>query len=44
MRSRIAVNKKCGIALWRSRPSRRKSPDWEMRASFKLVSLEELGG
>ena len=40
-----AVNKKYGIDLWAlAAEFARKSPDWEMRASLKLVTSEELGG
>jgi len=40
-----AVSKKHGIDLWAlaaELPAR--APDWEMRASLKLVTSEELGG
>ena len=40
-----AVSKKYGIDLWAlAAEFARKSPDWEMRASLKLVTSEELGG
>ena len=40
-----AVSKKYGIDLWGlAAEFARKSPDWEMRASLKLVTPEELGG
>ena len=40
-----AVSKKYGIDLWGlAAEFARKSPDWEMRASLKLVTSEELGG
>jgi hypothetical protein len=39
-----ALNKKYGIDLWGlAAEFARKSPDWEMRASLKLVSAEEIG-
>jgi len=38
------VSKKYGIDLWAlAAEFARKSPDWEMRASLKLVTSEELG-
>ena len=40
-----AVSKKYGIDLWAPAAEfAGKSPDWEMRASLKLVTSEELGG
>jgi hypothetical protein len=40
-----AFNKKYCIDLWAMAAEfARRSPDWEMRASLKLVSPEELGG
>jgi hypothetical protein len=40
-----AFNKKYGIDLWAMAAEfARRSPDWEMRASLKLASPEELGG
>ena len=40
-----AVSKKHGIDLWAlAAEFAGKSPDWEMRASLKLVTPEELGG
>jgi hypothetical protein len=40
-----AVIKKYGIDLWTlAAEFAGKSPDWEMRASLKLVTSEELGG
>ena len=40
-----AVRKKYGIDLWAlAAEFAGKSPDWEMRASLKLVTSEELGG
>ncbi len=39
-----AVSKKYGIDLWALAAAAGKSPDWEMRASLKLVTSEELGG
>jgi hypothetical protein len=40
-----AFNKKYGIDLWGfAAEFARRSPDWEMRASLKLVSAEELAG
>lgn len=40
-----AVSKKYGIDLWAlAAEFAGKSPDWEMRASLKLVTPEELGG
>ena len=40
-----AVSKKYGIDLWAlAAEFAGKSPDWEMRASLKLVTSEELGG
>ena len=40
-----AVSKKYGIDLWPlAAEFAGKSPDWEMRASLKLVTSEELGG
>ena len=40
-----AFNKKYGIDLWAlAAEFARRSPDWEMRASLKLVSAEELAG
>ena len=39
-----AVSKKYGIDLWGlAAEFAGKSPDWEMRASLKLVTSEELG-
>ena len=40
-----AVNTKYGIDLWAlAAEFAGKSPDWEMHASLKLVTPEELGG
>ena len=40
-----AVSKKYGIDLWAlAAEFAGKSPDWEMRASLKLVTSEKLGG
>ena len=40
-----AFNKKYGIDLWAlAAEFARRSPDWEMRASLKLVSAEKLAG
>ena len=40
-----AVSKKYGIDLWAlAAEFAGKSPDWQMRASLKLVTSEELGG
>jgi hypothetical protein len=40
-----AFGRKYGIDLWAlAAEFARRSPDWEMRASLKLVSAEEIGG
>ena len=40
-----AFNKKYGVDLWSlAAEFARRSPDWEMRASLKLVSAGEIGG
>jgi len=39
-----AFNKKYGIDLWAlAAELARRSPDWEMRASLKLVRSEQIG-
>lgn len=38
-------NRKYGVDLWAlAAEFARRSPDWEMRASLKLVSASEIGG
>jgi hypothetical protein len=38
-------NRKYGIDLWDiAAEFARRSPDWEMRASLKLVAAQQIGG